>query len=208
MELQFCSQPLLGFSTCGRSASACRPCHSVSGSLPSTGFVQSNFVERLRNGVAVQVVNVAGDIGINGVGSGQGDSRQRGLKLAQIAGLRHRPALLHHAAFEPPRAPPAPVALRAFRGRDRDASCGTSRGASPCRPPSSPESLRSTRLPCDGRRHSDRRADRRRRRTSPGRHPRWRRSCWCGSSRDSDCARSGCRVCRESRSRKHPGPRR
>ena len=40
------SQPLFGLNTFGASSTEWTPCHSVAGSLPSTGFVQSNFVSR------------------------------------------------------------------------------------------------------------------------------------------------------------------
>src|SRR5215208_2311845 len=40
------SHPLAGLSRCGDSSTVSRPFHSVAGSLPSTGFVQSNFGSR------------------------------------------------------------------------------------------------------------------------------------------------------------------
>ena len=40
------SHPLFGFSKCGGSSTDSKPFQSVAGSLPSTGFVQSNFVSR------------------------------------------------------------------------------------------------------------------------------------------------------------------
>src|SRR4051794_14766577 len=45
--LELYSQPLSGFFNCGVSSTACNPCHSVAGSLPSTGLVQSKCVSRL-----------------------------------------------------------------------------------------------------------------------------------------------------------------
>src|SRR5579862_8987430 len=40
------NQPLAGLRRCGLSSTDRRPCQSVAVSLPSTGLVQSNFVER------------------------------------------------------------------------------------------------------------------------------------------------------------------
>ena len=38
VELQFCIQPFSGFKTVTISSTVCRPCQSVAGLLPSTGF--------------------------------------------------------------------------------------------------------------------------------------------------------------------------
>ena len=57
-----------------------------------------------RDGIAVKVINIAGAIGVDGVGPGEREAPQRSLKFAETARPGHGPALLHDTAFDGRRA--------------------------------------------------------------------------------------------------------